>query len=129
MTAMRAIAGVLGLTLLLTAAPAVRAEPPYTGPVDDRSKICMMQDSVQAREGIELKHGGKSYFFCCSMCETKFNEDPDRYAHATDPVSGVRVDKANAPIYAFEGRAFFFQSGETLKKFAAAPEQYARRAH
>jgi len=120
--ALRAVLAVL----VMGAAAGASAQQAYTGPVEDRSKICMMQDSVQPREGLEYTHEGKSYWLCCSMCEAKFKESPDTYANARDPVSGTKVDKATAPIYAFEGRAFFFESAANLKKFAAAPAQYAR---
>lgn len=127
MTRTRFLAAAVALAaVLLATAAQVSAQGAYTGPVEDRSKICMMQDSVQPREGLEYKHEGKSYWLCCSMCEAKFKESPDTYANAVDPVSGKKVDKATAPIYAYQGRAFFFESDVNLKKFAATPAQYAR---
>ena len=116
----------LASVLALGALAADADDGPFTGPVEDRSTICMMQDSVQPRPGLDYEHEGKHYFLCCAMCEEKFKESPASYTHATDPVSGVKVDKAEAPIYAYQGRAFFFESKANLEKFAAAPAQYLR---
>jgi YHS domain-containing protein len=62
------------------------------------------------------------------MCEAKFRESPDTYAHSTDPVSGKRVDKASAPIYAYRGKAFFFENQGSLEQFAKAPERYVSQS-
>ena len=125
MNGIRIRAAALALVVVAAAATS-HAQQTYTGPITDRSKICMMQDSLQPRQGLEYKHDGKSYWLCCSMCEAKFKESPDAYANAKDPVSGAKVDKATAPaVYAFQGHAFFFESDANMKKFAAAPAQYA----
>lgn len=46
---------------------------------------------------------------------------------AADPVNGALVDKAEARIYAYEGRAYFFSSDETLSAFSKDPEPFVRR--
>ena len=100
------------------------ATGPFTGRVEDRSRVCMMQDSMQPKAGLAHEYQGKTYWLCCEMCVQAFNADPDRYAHARDPVNGARVDKASAPAYAVNGKAFYFSSEETLKTFAANPARY-----
>src|SRR5213593_3151923 len=97
---------------------------PLTGPVEDRSRICMMQDSMQAKPGLAHAFQGKTYWLCCEMCVQSFQADPERFAHAKDPVNGTLVDKATAPAYAVNGKAFFFSSAETRKTFANNPERY-----
>jgi YHS domain-containing protein len=104
-------------------APATAASP-LTGPVEDKSRICMMQDSLQPKPGLAHAHGGKTYWLCCPMCVQAFTADPDRYAYATDPVNGAKVDKATAPAYAVNGRAFFFSSEESRRRFAAEPTRF-----
>ena len=122
---------VLSALLLATVAVAARAGDspvggagPFTGPIEDRSRICMMQDSMQPKPGLAHEYGGKTYWLCCEMCVQSFTADPDRYAHAKDPVDGATVDKATAPAYAVNGKAFFFSSEKNLKTFAKNPARY-----
>ncbi len=107
-----------------------QAEDPakHSGQVENRKLVCMLQDSMQSREGIEHEHKGKKYYLCCEGCVTGFEKDPARYSHAIDPVDGKSVDKADAPIYAYKGRAYFFSSPETLAAFAQNPEKYLASA-
>ena len=117
----------LSVLLLLASVVAVHAgDPPapQTGRVTDRSRICMMQDSMQSKPGLVQQYAGKTYFLCCQMCVESFTADPERYAHAKDPVNGATVDKATAPAYAVKGRAFYFSSEETLNTFAKDPKRY-----
>lgn len=97
---------------------------PGTGPVEDKTRICMMQDSLQPKPGLAHRYGGKTYWLCCEMCVQAFQGDPDKYAFAKDPVNGSKVDKATAPAYAVGGRAFYFSSDDTLKAFAKNPARY-----
>ena len=100
------------------------AEPPFTGRVTDKSRVCMMQDSFQPKAGVAQEHDGKTYWFCCPMCLQSFNAEPERYARARDPVSGTMVDKAEAPAYAVDGKVYFFKSEDTLKQFSEHPTHY-----
>ena len=119
---MKSIASAL---MLLAAVAAVRAEDaPLTGPVTDKSRICMMQDSIQPKAGLAHEYGGKKYWLCCQMCVDAFTADPERYARATDPVNGSRVDKATAPTYAVNGKAYYFSSVKTRETFAKNPARY-----
>jgi len=119
---------ILTIALVLTALAAfARADDdggPFTGRVADRSRICMMQDSMQPKAGLAHDYAGKTYWLCCQMCEQSFNADPDRFAHAKDPVNGAVVDKATAPVYAVNGKAFYFSSEKTLDTFAKNPSRY-----
>jgi YHS domain-containing protein len=121
----------LSALLLVTLVGGVRAgdvpaggAAPFTGPVEDRSRICMMQDSMQPKPGLAHEYGGKTYWLCCQMCVQSFTADPERFAHAKDPVNGATVDKATAPAYAVNGKAFFFSSDANLKTFAKNPARY-----
>lgn len=96
----------------------------YTGKVENKKLVCMLQDSMQSRDGLEHAYNGKKYYLCCGGCVTGFEKDPKRYSHATDPVNGNSVDKAEAPIFAYQGRAYFFSSPETLTAFAENPAKY-----
>lgn len=96
----------------------------FTGKVESRKHVCMLQDSMQSRDGLEHEHQGKKYYLCCEGCVKGFDKDPQRYSRASDPVNGNSVDKADAPIYAYKGRAYFFSSEKNLAAFAADPEKY-----
>ena len=104
--------------------PAPAAAAPFTGRIEDRSRICMMQDSLQPKPGLAHEYGGKTYWLCCQMCVQAFTADPERYARARDPVNGTTVDKATAPAYAVNGKAFFFSSEENRRAFAKNPARY-----
>jgi YHS domain-containing protein len=121
---MRILLTALALTVLAGTAHADDVAGPMTGRIEDRSRICMMQDSMQPKPGLAHEYNGKTYWLCCQMCEQSFNADPDRFAHAKDPVNGKVVDKATAPAYAVNGKAFYFSSEDTLKAFAKKPARY-----
>ena len=121
---MRTLAIALALTALAGLARADEDSGPFTGRVEDRSRICMMQDSMQPKAGLAHDYEGKTYWLCCQMCEQSFNADPERFAHAKDPVDGAVVDKATALVYAIGGKAFYFSSEKTLDTFAKNPMHY-----
>lgn len=115
----------LGLTLAMGARAGEAPRSTGTvGKVGDRRSVCMMQDTLQQREGIPYAYNGKTYYLCCEGCRTAVDRDPDRYTHAKDPVNGTRVDKADAPIYGYRGRAYYFSSAATMATFAREPEKY-----
>ena len=91
----------------------------------ERSKVCMMQDQVQTKEGIPHTYEGKTYYLCCPMCVGTFDSAPERYSKAHDPVSGQVVDKATAPVLGYGGRAYFFASEESRAAFQKDPDRYA----
>jgi YHS domain-containing protein len=47
---------------------------------------------------------------------------------ALDPVSGHEVLTAHAVSAVYQGRFFFFESGENRQRFEAAPQRYASNA-
>jgi YHS domain-containing protein len=117
----------IGMLLALVAGASFAGDTPAgpsTGRIEDRSRICMMQDSLQPKPGLAHEYQGKTYWLCCQMCEQSFNADPDRFAHAKDPVNGAVVDKASAPVYAVDGRAYYFSSEKTLDTFAKDPTRF-----
>jgi len=118
---------VLAVALFVSIAGLVWADgdgAPLTGRIDDRSRICMMQDSVQPKPGVAQEYDGRTYWLCCQMCVQSFTADPEKFAHAKDPVTGDVVDKATAPVYAVNGKAYFFSSEKTLDQFAREPGKY-----
>jgi YHS domain-containing protein len=98
------------------AAGAARAATPDVS-IPERSRVCMMQDTVMATPAIPLSHGGRTYYGCCEMCKAKIAAEPARYTVARDPVSGAAVDKATAELLSVDGRVFYFESGATRGTF------------
>ncbi|HUO45159.1 MAG TPA: heavy metal translocating P-type ATPase [Burkholderiales bacterium] len=49
-------------------------DKPYQDPV------CGMQVAADPAKSVE--HAGKTFYFCCQGCATKFRADPERYLHA-----------------------------------------------
>ena len=85
--------------------------------------VCMVTNELNAKEQIPVVVDGKTYYGCCHMCEAKLKEDPASRM-ATDPVSGLQVDKSTAVIGAApDGKVYYFQSAEDLKAFNSSPNQ------
>ncbi|MBI4376721.1 MAG: hypothetical protein HY549_09765 [Elusimicrobia bacterium] len=118
---------IASIALLAVSVAAAEYSPPRTGNVDKKEFVCMMQDMVMLRKGIPLTSGGKKYWGCCEMCKVKIEAEPERYTKAVDLVSGKRVDKATAHIYALEGLVYYFESKRTRSAFAASPSRYLQQ--
>jgi YHS domain-containing protein len=107
----------LGLAVTLaTGAVRAWAAPPNVS-IPERTRVCMMQDTVMAVPAVPLTHNGKSYFGCCEMCKAKIAAEPERYTLARDPVSGAVVDKATAALLSVDGRVLYFESEETRARY------------
>lgn len=116
---------VLGAVILL-ALGAVRAwaAPPVVA-VPERTRVCMMQDTIMSVPAIPLAREGKTYYGCCAMCKAKIAAEPARYTLARDPVSGAVVDKATAALLSVDGRVLYFESedsrGRYVRRLAVSP--------
>jgi P-type Cu+ transporter len=94
----------------------------------------------------QAEHGGKTYYFCCPGCATKFQADPAKYlnkpagaplvgislgapkppaASVKDPVCGMDVDPAPAAgKIEHQGKTYYFCSQRCLEKFRTSPENF-----
>jgi len=85
--------------------------------VDDRSKVCMVNDQFMGKPQIPTDVAGKRYYGCCAMCKEKLEKNESARS-ATDPVSGARVDKATAVIGRdANGKVYYFESEASLRRF------------
>lgn len=98
------------------------------GPIADRSRICMLQDTIQNRPGLSYVYNDKKYYLCCGGCLAAFQQNAPTYSHALDRVGGASADKADALAYAFRGRAYFFASAKDMERFADEPEKFPANA-
>ncbi len=112
--------GMLATLFLITALA-------FTGNVEKREYVCMMQDMVLTKPGIAIQYGGKTYYGCCQMCKEKIKNEPEKYTRSADPVSGKPVDKAESFIYGIEGTAYYFGSEANRKVFAENPQKYLKK--
>ena len=83
----------------------------------DSKYVCMVTNQLFVKEQIPVEMEGKTYYGCCEMCEAKIKNNPQS-REATDPVSGKKVDKAEAIIGATaDGSIYYFESEENLEEF------------
>jgi len=107
-------------------------------PAKAKDPVCGMSvDPATAKHKAE--HAGTTYYFCCAGCRTKFEANPQHFlekaaaadaaAKATDPVCGMKVDRAAAK-HKFEqaGETYYFCSAGCRAKFEADPAKYLAKA-
>ncbi|MEE9176492.1 MAG: hypothetical protein V3U19_10005 [Thermodesulfobacteriota bacterium] len=83
----------------------------------DSKYVCMVTNQLFVKEQIPVELEGKTYYGCCEMCKAKIKNNPQS-REATDPVSGKKVDKAEAVIGASaDGNICYFESEENLAEF------------
>ncbi len=83
----------------------------------DSKYVCMVTNQLFVKEQIPVQMEGKTYYGCCEMCKAKIKNNPQS-REATDPVSGKKVDKAEAVIGATaDGSIYYFESEENLEEF------------
>lgn len=101
------------------ATPAANPQAAGLRKVEDRSKVCMVNNQVFDKTQIPIEVEGKTYYGCCEMCKDRLANDAEA-RFATDPVSGARVDKATAVIGAqADGTTFYFENEANLQQYAA----------
>ncbi len=106
--------------------------------------VCGMSvDPATAKAKFE--HAGKTYFFCCPGCASKFQADPQKYlrkpagaplvgisaapkpaaAPVKDPVCGMTVDPAHAAgKLEYQGKTYYFCSQHCVEKFRTDPATF-----
>lgn len=84
----------------------------------EAKKVCMVNNAVFEKDQIPIAVEGKTYYGCCDMCKERLAKDVESRT-GVDPVTGKKVDKATAVIAALpDGKVLYFESEETLKKYA-----------
>lgn len=115
---MRTILRFIGALVLLSASrtATARASGPAVS-VPERTRVCMVQDTVMTVPAVPLERDGKTYYGCCPMCKGKIAAEPKRYTLARDPLTGATVDKATAELLSVDGRVLYFESDASRKRF------------
>lgn len=83
--------------------------------------ICMVDNRYLGREQMPVVIEGKTYYGCSPGATQNLQMNASLRA-ATDPVSGMSVDKANAVLGADEdGVVYYFENDENLAKYTTNP--------
>jgi Cu+-exporting ATPase len=94
----------------------------------DKDPVCGMSvDSESA--AAQQDYRGKTWYFCCEHCHSKFQADPAHYAlpeTPTDPVCGMEVSEDSDHHAAYNGQSYYFCSSSCLEKFEVDPESYTK---
>ena len=105
---------------------------------DVRDPVCGMQVNP-ATARVSQEHAGRTYYFCCEGCQTKFKADPAQYvtgeasrpasSPTLDPVCGMTVDPSTSTIsHDHAGTTYYFCCDGCRTKFQADPDRYLRPA-
>ncbi len=79
--------------------------------------ICFINHKRFDRTLKSVEVNGKTYYGCCNDCLAKLKDDAESRM-AVDPVSGAKIDKADAVIGMDKnGNVYFFENMLNLHKF------------
>lgn len=87
-------------------------------------EVCMVNDLHMGKKQIEVPFDGKMYYGCCNMCVERIPND-ENVRQATDPHTGVKIDKASAYIVSLnqQGNVAYFESEENYQNFILANKE------
>jgi YHS domain-containing protein len=93
---------------------------------------CPVMAGAVAKDSNIVEYRGAAFTFCCAGCDTNFAKAPDKFMATQkkagntvgqflfDPISGKRIDPANAAATTdFGGLRYSFESEANLKAFTA----------
>ena len=82
----------------LPQAPAIPAAPPALTLVDLGNAMCPVMPEMAAKPTVFVDYHGMRVHFCCRMCPSKFNANPQSFLNAmrSDPATAKKIDGAEA---------------------------------
>jgi len=110
---------------------------PIAGQGGEVDPVCGMKVRPE-KAAASYEYKGKSYFFCCPGCRTKFEADPEKYlakqaaaaqaSETIDPVCGMKVKPEKAAAsYEYKGKSYFFCCPGCRTKFEADPDKFLNK--
>ncbi len=79
--------------------------------------VCMVNDRIMGAPQIPVEVEGKTYYGCCAGCVGALKND-ESVRYGVDPISGNRVDKAEAYIVADPlGIAIYFENPDNARRY------------
>lgn len=123
----------LGLTLALVCAAALVPGPLAAGeeaaPAKvtltkvEAKKVCMVNNTVFAKDQIPVQVEDRTYYGCCEMCKERLAKDAAART-GVDPVTGKPVDKAKAVIGSLpDGSVLYFENEASFKSYASGQKK------
>jgi len=88
--------------------------------------VCGMTIEVDSAAAQE-EYQGKTWYFCCDSCHSRFQADPARYTEPetmTDPVCSMEVSSGSVYHKEYVGKTYYFCCESCLDKFNKEPAQY-----
>src|SRR2546430_11942232 len=80
-----------GFALLLTRPASTEDVAGRSGArLSDPTRVCMLQDNVQAQAGLEYEYQGKKYYLCCGGCLAAFKANAEQYRTGVDPITSAK---------------------------------------
>lgn len=83
----------------------------------DTKKVCMIHNQIFKKDQISVPVEGRTYYAYCDMCKVQLQKDPE-VRFAFDPVTGKKVDKAQAVIGVLpDDTVLYFESEKTFEQY------------
>ena len=83
----------------------------------EKKNVCMTNNKDMGKPQLPIKIGDKTYYGCCKMCVENMTKNV-KVRYAVDPVTGNKVDKANAVLGAKpNGDILYFESEDSFQAF------------
>lgn len=86
----------------------------------DSNKVCMVNDKFMGIEQIPINVDGKTYYGCCKNCISKLQNNQNNVRFAKDPLTGEKVDKAEAYTASLKDRSrkiLYFKSEQNYRQY------------
>jgi YHS domain-containing protein len=108
--------------------------------------ICGME--IVPSQSIEYKYKGDKYYFCSSLCEVEFKQDPEKYKDfdnidpklmhvikedldegelVIDPVCGMKGKPEDWIEHEHKGEKYYFCNPSCLQEFKETPEKFIKK--
>lgn len=92
----------------------------YVGIEIPDSMVCMVNGEIKNKAITSVEVMGKTYYGCCGNCISKLKGNLNNSLYSMDPVTGKRIDKADAYIRINpknKKQAAFFESIDTYNSY------------
>lgn len=93
----------------------------------ESKKVCMVNDKFMGIDQIPVIADKKTYYGCCQNCVDKIQSNQNNVRFAKDPLTGERVDKADAYIVMLtdgSNKALYFKSEKNYQKYLKKMESH-----
>ena len=91
----------------------------YKYEIVSNEKVCMVNDRYMVVKQLPVEVDGIIYYGCCENCVAKIQNNIGDVRYGKDPITGDKVDKANAIIVQNKknGVVFYFKTKDIANTF------------